>query len=59
MITRVGKWGNSLAIRVPREIIGALNLRRGEVVDIEASLDGRHIIVHKIKALTPKERGER
>jgi antitoxin MazE len=35
----VGKWGKSLAIRVPLDVAKAAGLREGDAVDIE-SIDG-------------------
>jgi antitoxin MazE len=31
----VGKWGNNLAVRLPREIVESTRLRDGDRVDIE------------------------
>ncbi|HYE50445.1 MAG TPA: AbrB/MazE/SpoVT family DNA-binding domain-containing protein [Azospirillaceae bacterium] len=40
MRTEVSKWGNSLAIRLPRPIADELNLKEGTAVEIEASPEG-------------------
>lgn len=58
MITRVGKWGHMLGIRIPKELVDTLKIRRGEVVSIEASPDGKCLIIRRVKGLTPRERGE-
>ena len=31
---QVSKWGNSLAVRLPSEVVEALNLREGDQVEI-------------------------
>jgi len=36
---RVSKWGNSLAVRLPREVVQALKLKEGD--DIEIVIAGR------------------
>jgi antitoxin MazE len=41
---QITKWGNSLGLRVPRDIAARLGLTEGARVDIEASGDGRIII---------------
>ena len=39
----VGKWGNNLAVRLPKEIANAVGLIEGSAVEIEArSRDIRH-----------------
>ncbi len=40
MRTDVAKWGNSLAIRVPRAIADRLGFGEGTAVEIEATPDG-------------------
>ena len=32
---RVAKWGNSLAVRLPRPVVEALGLKEGDDIDIE------------------------
>lgn len=32
----VSKWGNSLAVRLPRPVVEALNLKEGDSVEIHA-----------------------
>ena len=39
----VGKWGKSLAVRVPLDVAAAAGLTDGEVVEIEA-VDGNIVI---------------
>ena len=41
MRMQIGKWGNSLAVRLPREIVDRFGLKEGDVVDtagLEADL---------------------
>jgi hypothetical protein len=35
-----GKWGNTLAVRLPGDIVRAAGLRDGDHVEIEAQADG-------------------
>lgn len=32
---RVAKWGNSLAVRLPRSVVKALALKEGDAIEIE------------------------
>jgi antitoxin MazE len=32
---QVGKWGNSLAVRLPASVVEALGLREGDEIEIE------------------------
>lgn len=34
---KVAKWGNSLAVRLPRPVVEALDLKEGDEVQIEAA----------------------
>ncbi|HME25209.1 MAG TPA: AbrB/MazE/SpoVT family DNA-binding domain-containing protein [Acetobacteraceae bacterium] len=34
---QVGKWGNSLAVRLPAAIVEALGLREGDEIEIEVA----------------------
>ena len=40
-IMKVSKWGNSLAIRLPRAVVEALELREGD--EIEVAVSGERI----------------
>jgi antitoxin MazE len=44
MKTRVQKWGNSLALRIPKALAADGNVRNGTVVDLKLS-DGKLIVV--------------
>lgn len=37
---QVAKWGNSLAVRLPAELVRALNLREGDDVTLRAEAGG-------------------
>lgn len=43
MRVRVAKWGNSLGVRVPKDIAAKVGLKEGAVVEIDAK-DGRIVI---------------
>jgi antitoxin MazE len=36
MKMQIGKWGNSLAVRLPRNIVEKMNLREGDLIDSQA-----------------------
>lgn len=36
MKMQIGKWGNSLAVRLPRNIVDKLNLKEGSTIDSSA-----------------------
>ena len=37
MKTRIQKWGNSLAIRLPAQVVEALDLKEGDEIDIRVA----------------------
>jgi antitoxin MazE len=45
MTTKVQKWGNSYAIRIPKEIIKELKLREGSSISFSTE-DGSMIVTH-------------
>lgn len=56
----VGKWGNSLAIRLPKEVVDALGLKEGDEIRITAKEPGhleierdqtREMALEKLKEL--------
>ena len=47
---QIAKWGNSLGLRVPRDIAARIGLTEGARVDIEASDDGRIIVTRHAAA---------
>ncbi|MBS0274049.1 MAG: AbrB/MazE/SpoVT family DNA-binding domain-containing protein [Proteobacteria bacterium] len=48
MRVQLSKWGNSLGLRVPRDVAAQTGLTEGSAVDIEARDDGS-IIIRKAK----------
>ena len=48
---RVSKWGNSLAVRLPTEVVETLGLKEGDEVDFNADPDKTYSL-EVIKALT-------
>jgi antitoxin MazE len=40
MGVKVSEWGNSLAIRIPKDVIAALQLRKGDEVKVRIADDG-------------------
>jgi antitoxin MazE len=44
MITKIQKWGNSLAVRIPRSVVQDTHLSSGHSVDV-AVQDGQIVIV--------------
>ena len=52
---QIAKWGNSLGLRVPRNIAARVGLTEGARVDIEASEDGRIIITRSRRRFTLEE----
>jgi antitoxin MazE len=51
----VTKWGNSLGLRVPRDVAARVGLTEGARVDIEASDDGRIIVTRSRRRFTLEE----
>ena len=37
---QIAKWGNSLAVRIPKDVADALGLKVGDTVDIHARAPG-------------------
>ena len=52
---QISKWGNSLGLRVPRDIAARAGLTEGARVDMEASDDGRIIITRSRRRFTLEE----
>lgn len=40
MNLQVSKWGNSLALRIPAEVVRRLGLREGAIVEAQLGVDG-------------------
>jgi antitoxin MazE len=41
MKTQMVKWGNSLAVRIPKAVLEEARLKEGDVLEIEAAAEGR------------------
>lgn len=54
MVTQIAKWGNSLGIRVPRDVAARLGLSEGTRVEIEAHAD-RLVITKAARRFTLEE----
>jgi len=52
---RVSKWGNSLAVRIPKDVVGALGLGEGD----EIELTRRGPSVFEVSKVTREEAIER
>jgi antitoxin MazE len=52
---KVSKWGNSLGLRVPRDIAVRAGLREGARVEIEGYPDGRIIVTPSRRRFTIEE----
>lgn len=52
---QISRWGNSLGVRVPRDVAARAGLGEGARVDIEASDDGRIIISRSRRRFTLDE----
>ena len=52
---QISKWGNSLGLRVPKDIAARAGLTEGARVDIEATEDGRVVISRARRRFTLQE----
>ena len=41
MKTQMVKWGNSLAVRIPKAVVEEAGLKEGDALEIEAAAEGR------------------
>jgi len=47
MKTQMVKWGNSLAVRIPKAVVEEAKLREGDALEIEAPAEGR-VELHRV-----------
>ena len=47
MQTKIQKWGNSLAVRLPKQIAKKFSLNEGSVVTV--TNDKTHVLIHRVK----------
>ncbi len=45
MLIKVGRWGKSLAVRIPADLANLAKLTEGETMELEAR--GRDIVLHR------------
>ena len=45
MLVQVGKWGNSLALRLPKALVTKLGLKEGDELEV-AALEGELKLLH-------------
>ncbi len=53
---RVSKWGNSLAVRLPKALVNALDLKAGDRLEIVSANPGRLAIARDERRLRAIER---
>jgi antitoxin MazE len=53
--SRVSKWGNSLGVRLPRDVAARAGLSEGARIDIEGFADGRIVITPARRRFTLDE----
>lgn len=54
MKMQVGKWGNSLAVRLPRDVVDAFGLKEGDTLDSDDFKEA----LEKAKRLSDQQRRE-
>lgn len=50
---QVAKWGNSLAVRLPKSVVDALNLQPGDEIEIRVAAE-REMEVRRVPARTDR-----
>ncbi len=60
---QIAKWGNSFAVRIPKDVMRSLNLKEGDNIELRASAEGgfdilpdqrRQAALERLKALRIK-----
>ena len=46
MLTTIQRWGNSLAVRIPKAF--AVQTQLAENTEVDITLDGRRIVIHPV-----------
>ncbi len=49
MKLQIGQWGNSLAVRIPKYVVEALNLKPNDAVD--CTVENGRLVLERIQAL--------
>jgi antitoxin MazE len=52
---QLAKWGNSLGVRLPRDLVARAGLTEGAKLDIDATRDGRIVISKSRRRFTLEE----
>ena len=52
---QVSKWGNSLAVRLPAELVKKLDLKEGDHIEIHAKSAGEFEVSHDLRRLEALE----
>lgn len=47
-IATISRWGNSVAVRIPRSVLERSRLHEGDVVEVEAGEDGG-LVLHPVR----------
>jgi antitoxin MazE len=55
MKTQIAKWGNSLAVRIPKAVADAAELRPGDKLDVDAEGSGAVVIRKETRGPSLKE----
>ena len=53
MITKLQSWGNSQGVRLPKSLLGRLQLETGTSVEVELSPKGDAIILRPVRNAAP------
>lgn len=56
---RVSKWGNSLAVRLPKTLVEALELRAGDEIDVVSGSPGKLVVRRDVRRERAVERMRR
>ena len=59
MEARLQKWGNSVGLRIPSNILKSLNLKKDDVVELKQDEDKIIISISKRKKISLKEEFEK
>jgi antitoxin MazE len=62
MQVQVARWGNSLGLRIPKDVVRRTGLRQGDRVDVEAEGDRiiisparrRYVLADLLEGMTPE-----
>ena len=55
-MTQISRWGNSLAVRIPKGVAEEMGLQEGDDVAVEYSRRGRELVISKTALpLTPEQ----